>query len=64
MWLNNSFRSTEPFNEAKIIGIELYDYQLDPLEKNNVANQKEYSGVSAEIKKEMIQYFATQVINN
>lgn len=64
MWLNNSFRSTEPFNEAQIIGIELYDYQLDPLEKNNVANQKEYVGVSAEIKKEMIQYFATQVINN
>jgi hypothetical protein len=59
--MNNNFRSTQPFNPEFIVGTELYDYEKDPNETNNVVNEKEYKAVAVDLKAKMLAYFAAQV---
>ena len=61
IWMNNNFRSTQPFNPEFIVGTELYDYEKDPNETNNVVNEKEYKAVAVDLKAKMLAYFAAQV---
>ncbi len=61
VWLKNSFRTTQAFKEDLLVGTELYDYKLDPLETVNVASDKKYISVATALKGDMLQYFATQV---
>ena len=61
VWMNNGYRSTQPYDEKLLIGAELYDYKKDPLETINVANVKEYKAVSAEMKAQMLQFFKSQL---
>nr|MBP7990545.1 sulfatase-like hydrolase/transferase [Sediminibacterium sp.] len=61
IWINKGFRSTVAFNEANVVGVELYDYIKDPLEKINVADQIEYLNESKNLKKSMLEYLASQV---
>ncbi len=61
VWMNNGYRSTQPYDEKLLIGAELYDYQKDPLETVNVVNGKKYKLVSAEMKSQMLQYFKSQL---
>ncbi len=61
IWMNNGFRSTQPFNKDWIIGIELYDYKKDPLEKVNVANEKKYATVSKDMNGKMMAFLKSQV---
>ncbi len=61
VWMNNGYRSTQPYDEKLLIGAELYDYKKDPLETINVANEKEYKAVSAEMKAQMLQFFKSQL---
>ena len=61
IWINKGFRSTVAFNEANVVGVELYDYVKDPLEKINVADQIEYLNESKNLKKSMLEYLASQV---
>lgn len=61
IWVNKGFRSTIAFNEANVVGVELYDYVKDPLEKINVADQIEYLNESKNLKKSMLEYLASQV---
>ncbi|MFZ4770266.1 MAG: sulfatase [Ferruginibacter sp.] len=61
IWMNNGFRSTQPFNKDLIIGIELYDYKKDPLEKVNVAKDKKYAAVSKDMNNKMMAFLKSQV---
>ena len=60
MWLKNDFRSDKAYNKDLVVATELYDYQKDPLEKNNVVNEKSYKKVAAEMNQQMIEFFRTQ----
>ena len=61
VWMGDDFRSTQPFNKDLIVGTELYDYQTDPDETVNVADDKNYATVSKEMYEKMIAFFKTQV---
>ena len=60
IWMKNNFRSSQPFDKAMIAGEELYDYKIDPLEKENVVNEKKYEAESLALKNKMIAFFKTQ----
>ena len=61
IWLANGFRSTQPFDKDLVVGTELYDYIVDPLETVNVVDAKEYMDVSKSMNKKMLEFFASQV---
>ena len=60
LWLNNNFRSEEHFTEDRVYAAEMYDYVKDPLEKVNVANEKEYAKAAADLKKQLLEYLKSQ----
>ena len=60
VWMKNNFRSTQPYDASLVLGEELYDYQVDPLEKENVINEKGYEKESLNLRNEMIKYFKSQ----
>jgi arylsulfatase A-like enzyme len=60
IWLKDKARSTDPYNPAQLIGTELYDYEVDPMETINVAKEKKYTAVAAQMHKKMMAYFKTQ----
>ena len=60
MWLKDKFRTYDSFEESKIYGTELYDYQTDPNETRNVVKDKNYSKISVEMKNKMVAYFHNQ----
>lgn len=60
LWLKD-FKSNQSFNDSFIVGSELYDYEKDPLEKINLANDKQYNAVAKQLKNEMIGFFKTQI---
>jgi arylsulfatase A-like enzyme len=62
IWMKNDFRSSQPFDENLIAGEELYDYDVDPLEKVNVVNDKKYLTTSKEWKNKMIAFFKNQEV--
>ncbi len=57
IWMKDKFRSSDHFEEAKVYGMELYDYTADPLETNNVVNDKKYQATAKALKAKMIEYF-------
>ncbi len=61
IWMNNGFRSTTAFNKDWLIGVELYDYKTDPLEKVNVAVDKKYARVANEMNDKMMAFLKSQV---
>ncbi len=61
IWMNNNFRSTQAFNPDFIVGTELYDYEKDPNETNNVVDENEYKSVAKDLKTKMLAYLAAQV---
>jgi len=61
IWMNNGFRSTQPFNKDLIIGIELYDYKKDPLETINIANEKNYTATAKMLNTKMMAFFKSQL---
>jgi arylsulfatase A-like enzyme len=44
-WFKGEFHNSKITPDNPIIGIELYDYKKDPLEKENLASKSEYSSV-------------------
>ncbi len=60
IWMKDSFRSTQPFNQALVAGSELYDYKADPNETDNVIDDKRYVAVSREMKIKMLDFFKSQ----
>lgn len=61
IWLGNDFKSTQPYNENLVIGTELYDYDKDPNETINVADEASYKGVAKDLKAKMLAFLKTQV---
>ena len=62
IWMKNGFRSTKKYAEKDEIGMELYDYKADPLETKNVAGEKKYQSIANAMRKDMLNYFNSQVI--
>ena len=60
VWMKN-FTSDQPYSADKVYTLELYDYNKDPLEKVNVAYEKNYASVAADLNKKMIEYFNSKV---
>ncbi len=52
------FKTYQPFDEGKVIGYQLFDYQKDPEERHNVANDPAYAGVVKKLKKQLREYYA------
>jgi iduronate 2-sulfatase len=48
-WHANGYRSYDPYNEDNIDGVELYDYEKDPLESINLADDPAYARIRAEL---------------
>jgi arylsulfatase A-like enzyme len=59
IWMND-FTTNTPFAENKVYASELYDYDADPLEKQNVVNDKAYSKISTDMRMRMIEFFKSQ----
>ena len=60
VWMNNNFTTKEPYNVSRVYAVELYDYTKDPLEKVNVADDKGYKKIAAELNDKMIAFFKSQ----
>jgi arylsulfatase A-like enzyme len=60
IWLKDKMRSSDPYNPEKLVGTELYDYQADPLETINVAKEKKYAPIAAQMHKKMMDFFKSQ----
>lgn len=53
VWMGEDYRTTQPFREELVKGIELYDYEKDPLETQNLSGKKGYQ----KIEKQMLDDF-------
>ena len=49
-WHDNDYRSYKPYKEENIVGIELYDYEKDPLETKNWHKDPKYKAIESELK--------------
>lgn len=56
IWLKNDYRSGQAITPDDIDAEELYDYELDPLEKENLAVKEEYAAVLKEISAKAISF--------
>lgn len=63
IWMKNGFRTTKRYAEKDVIGMELYDYKVDPLETKNVSGEKKYQSITEKMKTDMLHYFNSQVSN-
>jgi arylsulfatase A-like enzyme len=61
IWMKDNFRSSQAFDQKLIVGAELYDYQKDPNETVNVADDPHYSVPVADMNEKMLNFLATQV---
>jgi iduronate 2-sulfatase len=61
IWMNNGYRSNQPYKKELMIGAELYDYKNDPDEKVNVANDEKYKEVSAQLHGKMLAFLKSQL---
>jgi arylsulfatase A-like enzyme len=55
-WHDNNYRSYGKYNEDNIVGIELYDYEKDPLETNNWVDDLQYASAIKDLKSKLKSY--------
>lgn len=58
-WLDG-YRSTQPYDAARLVGRELYDYQNDPMEKVNVVDDPGYTKIAGKMSCQLHEYFNQQ----
>jgi arylsulfatase A-like enzyme len=61
VWMDNNWRSSKAYNASSLIGSELYDYEVDPEERNNVFTDKKYAAIAREMEQKMLAFFKKQV---
>jgi len=61
IWLKDSYRSYKPYSKDLVVATELYDYNKDPNETINVANEKEYNIVAKDLNSKMLTFLNAQV---
>ena len=59
-WYQEDYRKTKVVATTKIVGTELYDYEKDPLETENLATKPEYQKVVKEHEKMMSEFLTNQ----
>jgi len=59
IWMHN-YTSDKPFDEKKVYAKELYDYQRDPLEKENLVKDKRYEKLSSSLYQKMQDFLRSQ----
>jgi arylsulfatase A-like enzyme len=64
VWMNNNFTSKEPFAESRVYARELYDYEKDPLEKINVADNADYKKISVQMNDLFLEFLKSQESSN
>ncbi len=52
------FKTYLPFDKSKVIAYELFDYETDPLETKNLANDPKYAKVVKRMEKQLEEYYA------
>lgn len=57
VWMGRDWRSTMPYDSSLVEFVELYDYEKDPLETVNVAEDPAYADVVADLNGKMLSYF-------
>jgi arylsulfatase A-like enzyme len=60
LWMKEDFRSTQAFNIDLVVATELFDYQKDPNETVNVADDLNYASVTKDMNEKMLNFLATQ----
>ena len=60
VWMKENYRSNQPFSKELIDAEELYDYETDPLETKNYANDPEYSVIKEEMLMKAQKFFKQQ----
>jgi len=63
VWMKDNWRSTDKFDDSFIDAEELYDYEVDPLEKVSVAHEAEYKSVRDDMYNKAIKFFKNQEKN-
>ncbi len=58
-WIKD-FRTYIPFDEKNLVGVELYDYDQDPLETRNEANNPKYRKIVEKMQKELHIFYSQQ----
>ena len=58
-WLAD-FKANHVYNNSKIVGLELYDYEKDPLETVSRIDDKDYKDVQKDMKALLMDYFSKQ----
>ncbi len=58
-WVKD-FRTYVPLQGRQIVGIELYDYQTDPLETKNIANKPEFKKIVEKMQKDLHIHYQKQ----
>jgi iduronate 2-sulfatase len=57
VWLDIEIAETGKFDPSKIEDIELYDYQIDPLETASLADNPEYKPIIKELEEKLAAFF-------
>jgi hypothetical protein len=60
LWVRSPQKDPGPFQEERAVAAELYDYEKDPNETRNVAADKRYAQVTAELHAKMIAFLKAQ----
>ena len=61
LWLKGEFHKTPSFVNPEIVGEELYDYEVDPLEKASLAHDKAYADTEKKLKEKLLSLLREQV---
>ena len=53
-WYDDNYRSTQKYDESKLLATELYDYEKDPLETVNWAKDKNYNAIKEQLHNKLV----------
>ncbi len=56
-WVTNNPINVKKLDEKNLIGEELYDYKIDPLERKSYINDSEYKTILSKMRKDFIIFF-------